>query len=310
MIISVAISTYNGSKFILEQLNSILYQTLTPDEVIICDDCSKDDTVPIIHDFIRKNNLSSHWVLYKNEKNIGYIENFRKAISLTTGDIIFLSDQDDIFYNNKFEYAYNCFKKNKDIHLLNLNYEYIDENAERIKSIRTLTPKRRKLSKLTFERLLYNSNYPGFSMAFTKKIRDLYLSQNLSYCYGHDILLNVLAASINGCYESNEVLTKYRIHSMNTSNVNDSLHNNRLNSRINQKEQEYDEYNKLIQLIEINNIQNINIRFINDRIGELTYRLNYLKYKRKLKAIFFILKRKTYPIHTILGDIVYLFKER
>ena len=85
--ISVAMTSYNGEKYIEEQIESILNQTVKIDEIIIVDDGSIDGTI----DLIKKYDVT----LVQNEKNIGYKENFKKAMSLCHGDIIFLCDQDD-----------------------------------------------------------------------------------------------------------------------------------------------------------------------------------------------------------------------
>ena len=98
--ISVAMTTYNGEKYVTAQLYSVLNQSLKPDEVIICDDCSTDSTVSLINEFIEKNKLIN-FRLILNENNLGYIKNFRKAISLASGDIIFLCDQDAIWQEDK-----------------------------------------------------------------------------------------------------------------------------------------------------------------------------------------------------------------
>ncbi|MCQ2441204.1 MAG: glycosyltransferase [Clostridia bacterium] len=92
--ISVAMTSYNGEKFIKTQLSSLLKQIRKPDEVIIVDDVSTDNTVEIIKDFITENGLYD-WKLTVNEENLGFKQNFKKALSLATGDIIFLCDQDD-----------------------------------------------------------------------------------------------------------------------------------------------------------------------------------------------------------------------
>ena len=70
MLVSVAVATYNGERFILKQLESIYNQTEAADEVIICDDCSTDKTVEICKDFIKKRSLSN-WRISVNEKNAG-----------------------------------------------------------------------------------------------------------------------------------------------------------------------------------------------------------------------------------------------
>jgi glycosyltransferase involved in cell wall biosynthesis len=78
-----------GKKFILKQLDSILNQTLKPDEVIIRDDCSTDNTCKIIKNFINNNELDN-WFFEINSCNEGYKKNFKKLLSLARGDFIFL----------------------------------------------------------------------------------------------------------------------------------------------------------------------------------------------------------------------------
>ena len=95
--ISIAMTTYNGAKYIEEQLLSILNQTMFVDDLVICDDNSTDATSDIINDIIDRYTLSDRVRFFRNNSNLGYVENFRKAIGLTTGDYIFLADQDDIW---------------------------------------------------------------------------------------------------------------------------------------------------------------------------------------------------------------------
>ena len=96
--VSVCIASYNGEKFILEQLNSILTQIHEKDEILICDDKSTDSTVEII-----KKINDSRLKLYENDKNLGYTKNFERVLSLSKGDIIITSDQDDIWLPGKYK---------------------------------------------------------------------------------------------------------------------------------------------------------------------------------------------------------------
>lgn len=104
--ISVAMCTFNGEKYIKEQIESIINQSLVPDEIVICDDCSKDNTLNIIKETL--DNWPGKVQLVVNEKNLGYRKNFEKSISLCNGDIIFLSDQDDVWNRNKIEIMFNA----------------------------------------------------------------------------------------------------------------------------------------------------------------------------------------------------------
>lgn len=107
MRISVAMPTYNGEKYLREQLDSIYNQTMIPDEVVVVDDCSKDGTVDILREYQNKYGLK----FCVNEQNLGYNKNFEKAIKLCTGDYIALSDQDDIWFPEKIEESYKTISK-------------------------------------------------------------------------------------------------------------------------------------------------------------------------------------------------------
>lgn len=105
--ISVAMATYNGGKYLVEQLDSILSQTLKPVEIIICDDQSTDNTSAILENYQRKGLLK----YYINEKRLGFIGNFKKAVSLCNPDnFIALSDQDDIWLPSKLSLAAQYIK--------------------------------------------------------------------------------------------------------------------------------------------------------------------------------------------------------
>lgn len=77
--ISVAMTTYNGSKYIIKQLDSLKNQSRKIDELVICDDCSTDNTVELVNDYIKSNNLEG-WNIYSNENNLGFINNFKQVI--------------------------------------------------------------------------------------------------------------------------------------------------------------------------------------------------------------------------------------
>jgi glycosyltransferase involved in cell wall biosynthesis len=104
--ISVCIATYNGADFIIRQLESVLKQIGSDDQVVIIDDCSKDNTVQII-----KDTYGDRIEVHVNEQNSGAIKSFERAISKATGDIIFLCDQDDIWLENKVQTVLSTFEQ-------------------------------------------------------------------------------------------------------------------------------------------------------------------------------------------------------
>ena len=100
--ISLIMSTYNGAEYIVEQLDSIRLQSRTADEVIICDDCSTDNTVAILQDYVSYYSLSA-WKIKRNNENKGWKRNFRELLQEAQGEIIFPCDQDDIWQLDKIE---------------------------------------------------------------------------------------------------------------------------------------------------------------------------------------------------------------
>lgn len=92
--ISVAMATYNGELYLRQQIESILNQTYKDIELIVCDDCSADETVRILDEYATHD---ARVKVYKNQANMGFRRNFERAISLCTGEFIALCDQDDIW---------------------------------------------------------------------------------------------------------------------------------------------------------------------------------------------------------------------
>lgn len=121
-LVSVAMTTYNGEKFLQEQLESILNQTYKNIELVICDDCSTDNTIEIIKKYSNKDFRIKYFI---NDQNLGYSKNFQKVISLCNGEYIALSDQDDIWNLDKIEL---CLKHIKSFDLICSNSLLVNEN--------------------------------------------------------------------------------------------------------------------------------------------------------------------------------------
>lgn len=98
--VSVVMATYNGEKYLREQLDSILAQTYPIHELIIQDDCSTDYTPQICREYEAKYPCVH---FYENDHNLGFNENFKSASMRATGDYVALSDQDDVWFNDKIE---------------------------------------------------------------------------------------------------------------------------------------------------------------------------------------------------------------
>ena len=89
-------TTYNGERFLGEQLKSLMEQTLLPDEIVVADDCSTDGSLSLVGDFAAVH-PEVEWVVYKNDHNLGWKRNFKNAIFKARGEFTYLCDQDDIW---------------------------------------------------------------------------------------------------------------------------------------------------------------------------------------------------------------------
>ena len=106
--IDILLATYNGSKYLHEQLDSILNQSYGNINVIIRDDGSSDNTVMIIKEYEEKDNRVK--LLSDNLGNLGFVRNFGELMKNSTSEYLMFSDQDDIWYNNKVETSYKRIK--------------------------------------------------------------------------------------------------------------------------------------------------------------------------------------------------------
>lgn len=109
MRVSVAMCTYNGESYLQEQLDSFVRQSYRPHELIVCDDASTDSTADILRSFCTSAPFEVS--VYENPKRVGYVRNFELAISRCRGDVIFLSDQDDVWFEKKIERHLEMFAR-------------------------------------------------------------------------------------------------------------------------------------------------------------------------------------------------------
>ncbi len=199
--VSVALATFNGKKYVEKQLKSLLLQRRKIDEVIIVDDASTDSTADIVKNFIERNRLSASWHFFVNERNLGFLRNFKRAIEKTSGDVIFLCDQDDIWYKTKVDSMLNRFESNEHIKAMYSGFKAIDENDTFIKSRSSLMHSNNNLIKFRIE--------PFDTVKI--EVRDVYIEKTKNICV-HDWEIALIAAFLDGLYFFNTPLTNYRIH--------------------------------------------------------------------------------------------------
>ena len=205
--ISVAMATYNGEKYIKEQIESILVCLGNEDELIISDDESTDSTLNIIESF---NDKRIHLI---NGPKKGIKQNFANAIENTSGEYIFLADQDDIWNENKVKDVVKCFEKEK-CTLVVHDAEIVDEKLNVIKDSYY---KYRNSGKGIIKNI-YKNTYIGCCMAFSKEIKK-YILPIPNDIEMHDQWIGVLNDKYGKTYFLEEKLIKYRRHSLNNSQM-------------------------------------------------------------------------------------------
>lgn len=207
--ISVALCTYNGAEFISEQLESILNQTVSINEIVVCDDASTDRTWQLILSWQKKYPKIIRPIRY--ESNIGYIKNFEKAISLCTGDIIFLSDQDDVWYEYKVEKILEMFLSNPECEMVASDAEITDVKLKR--SNTTLLRGRGDLTfnnKSSFHKKYDRSFFYGCTLAIRSSFLEFVLP--IPKSWGHDNWIGFIATMTGNTKIVPETLMLYRNH--------------------------------------------------------------------------------------------------
>ena len=209
--ISVCIATYNGEKYIKEQLESIIHQLGEDDEIIISDDGSNDDTIQIIENFNDTrikifNHSPNRKTKYKFDLTTRNIEN---ALSKAQGDFIFLADQDDIWIENKIKKIMPLFEKYS---LILHDCTIIDDS----KNILHESYFKLIKSKSGIINNLIKNSYLGCCMAFKRSILEKSIPFPIS-AIPHDIWIGLVAELKENVYFSDEKLIQYRRHENNLS---------------------------------------------------------------------------------------------
>lgn len=263
---SVALCTYNGEKFLEQQIDSILDQTVKVDEIVVCDDQSTDATVSILNSY--KEKYPEIFNIHLNEKNLRSVKNFEKAISLCNNEIIFLSDQDDLWVQNKVERIVEVFQSDAQISTIATNGFAINDKNERLDKITIwdvpqLVQARGHLFDL-YQILNIIGNFcTGATMAFRKNtVKDI-LPIPIIKGFHHDEWIALQAAQKGALFFLDEKLISYRGHDAqqvggvfydNTEKEKKSLTNF---FSINQSHKKFNDYKKLLKRISIAYKKNI-----------------------------------------------------
>ena len=281
-LISIALCTYNGEKYLATQLNSILEQSYQNIELVIVDDGSNDGTIATLQQYAKTDQRVK---LYKNDQNLGYVKNFEKAIGLCSGNLICLSDQDDIWHKDKVKLMYENIGDNM---LVYHDSAYIDENGQ---------PRHSKISDYLnmynghgVLPLLFFNCVSGHCMMFKKELMNLTGAFDANI--HHDWLLVAAAAYYGNIKYVDIPLVYYRLH--HNSVIQQLTHENR---KKDQEKRIYREINpawirKLAEIIpDKKHLVHEILYLINNRSGINRLKLTLLLYKYQ-QPLFSLLKRK------------------
>ncbi|MDR3113280.1 MAG: glycosyltransferase family 2 protein [Endomicrobium sp.] len=205
MLVSIALATYNGERFLKKQLDSLLAQTYKNIEIIVCDDYSSDGTLSLLKSYPQIKIL-------QNKKNLGFVKTFEKVLYQAKGDYIALCDQDDIWLPDKIEFLIKEFGNNV---LLHSDAYIIDDNDNIIYD--TISAKIKKsLTNKTFTDYIRKFSITGCCAIFKKELLQTALPfpQNTLF---HDWWLAICAAKSGKIKYIEKPLIKYRIHNNNAT---------------------------------------------------------------------------------------------
>ena len=217
--ISVVMATYNGERHIIKQLESLRDQTRKPDEVLIFDDQSKDRTVDIVQCFIAQNRLNT-WHLKINELRLGWKKNFIEGIKQTTGSLIFLCDQDDVWYKEKIQKMAEGIIDNEHILLLACDYNVVYEPG----AIKAKVYKKNQreaaglVAKYEFKKNFFMNPNPGCSYVLRRSFVDSVIGRWFPLA-PHDEFFWLMATIQDGAFFYNNVLMDYIRYAGNNSEI-------------------------------------------------------------------------------------------
>jgi glycosyltransferase involved in cell wall biosynthesis len=207
-------ASYNGAEFIEEQLKSILVQLNKDDEIVIVDDCSKDNTLNKIALFD-----DSRIKFFKNISNMGHVFSFGRAISLAKNDIIFMSDQDDIWLKNRVVIMLDKLL-NDEVLLVSSNTNFISSEGDIIEYATdgVQSSNSKKHFRNIIDIYVGKENYYGCAMAFKRELNKFILPIP-QYIESHDLWIASAANLLRLNAHCDEITLSRRVHGNNASIV-------------------------------------------------------------------------------------------
>ena len=222
-LVSTVICTFNGERYVGQQLESMLAQSTSLDEIVVSDDGSRDGTYSLITDFVETHSGPRYpsWKIFQRNKPLGVSANFEFALRQASGKIVFLADQDDIWEKDKVRLSIEKFS-DQSVSLVHTDALLISSENRSVGSLmQTLgltSLERKHLTAGQALRVLLRRNVvTGATVAIRSSLLDLALP--IPNGWIHDEWLAFVAASRNGVRFDSRMLTKYRQHEGNEIGV-------------------------------------------------------------------------------------------
>ena len=206
MKISIAMATYNGARYLRAQLQSFVDQTRQPDELIIKDDCSTDGTETIVREFGKTAPFKVEF--HRNQQNLGYCGNFNAALMRATGDLVFLSDQDDVWFPEKIEHMIGVAERHPEALVVMNDAALTDGELNEV----GLT----KMGQIRSAGIIMDGFVMGCCCGIQRDLLDLCMPIPAGF-KGHDNWIVWLAEGLGGKTVEDKVLQYYRRHETNES---------------------------------------------------------------------------------------------
>ena len=214
--LSIAMCTYNGARYVREQLESIAAQTRQPDELVVCDDRSTDQTVEIVQAFASRASFPVR--VYVNDENLRSTKNFERAISLCTSDIIALADQDDVWHSEKLERIEQMLSRASQVGAVFTDAELVDAALRPLGRFlwRTVGFTRKERASIcngrAFEILLRYNVVTGATLAFRAEYKPLIVPIPENWVHDGWIALLIGAVARVAIIEKPLVLYRQHLH--------------------------------------------------------------------------------------------------
>lgn len=284
MEVSVAMAVYNGAEFLEKQLYSLYQQTHEIDELIACDDGSEDDSQMIFDNFVKNYGLEGKWRFVKNPVNKGFVKNFLDCASMCTKDIIFFSDQDDIWDKKKIEKMLNVFQEHEDAKAVCCSIKCIDKYDNSCNTwINIIKAGFGGVKKISFEKQVRSMTSSGLTLAVRKEILNSTKEIIEKYGLHYDSPFGLIYAAKGEFYRIYQPLVFHRIHDSNTGNPSYSLRTRKLENHIGSRENQC----RILEMIQVE---------YKDELTESQRCALKTEIRARRNAILYMKSQKTWPL--------------